>query len=250
MTRKESAAMMSRRAQTESAVMVDTPFPGGPLAAPEALDCPPPVAASGQRQPRQERGERRVCAILDAAAALITECGAEGLTVQALAERAQTSKGSLYHFFPDLQSVVRALAERHTRAITRLTQAMIADAGTDWASLSVDETVERFIAPLAYLEAHPDLLALARAPNMLDNTTRRLSPICDLADHILHRRYPRLSAHDRLVRASIMVAVMDGIVGYSLRSNELESGRMVEELRRVLAAYLGSHERGSTGLHI
>jgi AcrR family transcriptional regulator len=241
---------MSRRAQREGEAMVDTPSPSGQPASLEALDCVSTLAASGQRQPRQERGERRVCAILDAAAALITECGAEGLTVQALAERAQTSKGSLYHFFPDLQSVLRALAERHTRAITRLTQAMIADAGTNWASLSVDETVERFIAPLAYLEAHPDLLALARAPNMVDNTTRRLSPLCDLADHILHRRYPRLSAHDRLVRASTMVAVMDGVVGYSLRSNELGSARMVEELRRVLAAYLDSHEKGSTGLHM
>jgi AcrR family transcriptional regulator len=224
-------------------------LPSGQPFSSEALDCPPTLAVSGSRQPRQERGERRVCAILDAAAALITECGAEGLTVQALAERAQTSKGSLYHFFPDLQSVLGALAERHTTAITRLTRAMIADAGIDWASLSVDQTVERFIAPLAYLEEHPDLLALARAPNMLDNTTRRLSPICDLADHILQRRYPRLSAHERLVRASAMVAVMDGIVGYGLRSKELESARMVEELRRVLAAYLGSHERESTGLH-
>jgi AcrR family transcriptional regulator len=230
-------------------VTVDTPLPGEQSPPLEAPECPPSLAPSGQRQPRQERGERRVCAILDAAAALITECGAEGLTVQALAERAQTSKGSLYHFFPDLRSVLRALAERHTRAVTRLTQAMIADPEIAWASLSVDETVERFIAPLAYLEAHPDLLALARAPNMLDNTTRRLSPICDLADHILHRRYPRLSAHDRLVRASTMVAVMDGIVGYSLRSSELGSGCMMEELRLVLAAYLASHEKGPTGIH-
>jgi hypothetical protein len=46
-----------------------------------------------------------------------------------------------------------------------------------------------------------------------------------------------------------MVAVMDGIVGYSLRSSELESARMVAELQRVLAAYLGSHERDGAGIH-
>jgi AcrR family transcriptional regulator len=206
-------------------------------------------AVPSQRLPRQERGERRVSAILDAAAELIGECGAEGLTVQALAERALTSKGSLYHFFPDLQSVLHALAERHTRAIARLTQAMIADVSIDWAALSLEETVDRFIAPLAYLEEHPDLLALARAPNLLDNTTRRLAPICDLADHILHRRYPGLAAHERLVRASTMVAVMDGLVGYSVRSNELDSERMVRELRRALAAYLGSYEHDMAPPH-
>src|SRR5471032_89309 len=185
------------------------------------------AATLSPRLPRQERGERRVTTILDAAASLIVECGAEGLTVQALAERALTSKGSLYHFFPDLRSVLHALAERHTRAIARLTQAMISDVNTDWATLSLDEMVERFIAPLAYLERHPDLLALARAPNLLDTTTRRLAPICDLADHILHRRYPSLDMHERLVRASTMVAVMDGLVGYSVRSQELVSERMV-----------------------
>jgi AcrR family transcriptional regulator len=249
MTREKSGAVTSRQARTELTAAVEIAAPGKQPPMPGAPDCPPAVAISGPRQPRQERGERRVCTILDAAAELITECGAEGLTVQALAERAQTSKGSLYHFFPDLQSVVRALADRHRAGITRLTQAMIADVETDWAALTLDETVERFIAPLAYLAAHPDLLALARAPNMLDNTTRRLSPICDLADHILRRRYPRLTEQERLLRASTMVAVMDGIVGYSLRSNELEPGRMVGELRRVLAAYLGSHEKASAGIH-
>jgi AcrR family transcriptional regulator len=206
-------------------------------------------AASFQRVPSQERGKQRVSAILDAAAELIVECGAEGLTVQALAERALTSKGSLYHFFPDLQSVLHALAERHTKAIARLTQTMIADVNTDWAALSLDETVERFIAPLAYLEEHPDLLALSRAPNLLDNATRRLAPICDLADHILHRRYPGLAAHERLVLASTMVAVMDGLVGWGVRSTQLDSERMVRELRRVLAAYLGSYEHDLLRIH-
>jgi AcrR family transcriptional regulator len=247
MTPEKSGTLMPTRALTGPAAVEGSSSLIEPHAATEGLDCPP--AASASRQPRQERGERRVCAILDAAAALITECGAEGLTVQALAERALTSKGSLYHFFPDLQSVLRALAERHRDAITRLTQSLIADADIDWASLSLDETVERFIAPLAYLEAHPDLLALARAPNVVDTTTRRLAPICDLADHILRRRYPELAEPDRVLRASTMVAVMDGIVGYSLRSHQRESERMVGELRRVLAAYLASHEKSSTGIH-
>lgn len=208
----------------------------------DAAHGTPVCAPGGPRQPRQERGERRVCAILDAAASLIVECGAEGLTVQALAERANTSKGSLYHFFPDLQSVLRALADRHRAAISEITQGMIADSTIAWGSLTPEETVTRFMAPLRYLETHPDLLALARAPNMLDGTTRRLAPLCELADHILRQRYPRLADQERVARASTMVAVMDGIVGYSLRSTELDSARMVAELHRVLAAYLVSHE--------
>src|SRR5215218_4119340 len=180
-----------------------------------------PATADRVRQPRQVRGERRVEAILDAAAALLGEGGAESLTVQALADRAETSKGSLYHFFPDLRAVLCALADRHAAAVTALTAAMIADRGIDWPRLTLDETIDRFLAPLAYLEAHPDLLTLARTPKVLDHSTRRLTPIRDLACHILARRCPALASERRLAAASTMVALLDGIVGYGLRSDEV-----------------------------
>jgi AcrR family transcriptional regulator len=202
------------------------------------VSCPASAILSCLRRPQQERGQRRVTAILDAAAALITEVGPGGLTVQALAERAQTSKGSLYHFFPDLPAVLRALADRHVEAIGALTQAMIADPTIHWRELGVEDAVARFIAPLAYLESHPDLLALARTPVLADERMRRLTPLCDLADHLLTQRYPSLSAHDRHIRASTMVAVLDGIVSYGLRSENVDAHEMVVELSRVLGAYL------------
>jgi AcrR family transcriptional regulator len=192
------------------------------------------------RRPRQRRGEQRVEAILDAAAALITEHGADGLTVQALADRARTSKGSLYHFFPDLPAVLCALADRHASAVTELTAAMIADRDIQWSRLSLTETVDRFLSPLAYIEAHPDLLALARTPLVADVTTRRLAPIRDLARHILTQRCPALSARRVPAAASTMVALVDGVVGYFLRSDDVSATLMVAELRCVLRAYLAT----------
>lgn len=202
---------------------------------------------SGPRLPQQERGERRVTAILDAAAALVVELGPDGLTVQALADRAHTSKGSLYHFFPDLPAVVRALADRHVAAISALTHAMIADTSIGWRTLSVSQTVDRFLAPLAYLETHPDLLALARAPQLADQRMRRLAPICDLADHLLRERYPRMAEHHRQVRASTMVAVLDGVVGFSLRTEGVDAREMVVELGRVLGGYLSALDVADRG---
>ena len=192
------------------------------------------------RRPRQRRGEQRVETILDAASALIIEHGADGLTVQALADRARTSKGSLYHFFPDLPAVLCALADRHAAAITALTTALVADRSIDWSRLSVAETVERFLSPLSYIEAHPDLLALARTPLVADATTRRLAPIRDLATHILKQRCPALPARRLLAAASTMVATVDGVVGYCLRSDDVSARAMVAELRQVLCAYLST----------
>jgi hypothetical protein len=115
---------------------------------------------------------------------------------------------------------------------------MTGDPTIDWRALGITETVDRFIAPLGYLASHPDLLALARSPMLGDRRTRQLGPVCDFADHILAHRYPGLPAHARRVRASTMVAVLDGVVSYSLRSDDVEAGAMLVELRRVLGGYL------------
>src|SRR3954468_4054584 len=122
---------------------------------PLSSQSPPPAEGSERlRQPQQVRGERRVEAVLDAAAAIITEGGAESLTVQALADRANTSKGSLYHFFPDLRGVLCALADRHSAALTALASSLIADESVAWATLPLPEVIDRFLAPLSYLAAH------------------------------------------------------------------------------------------------
>lgn len=201
---------------------------------------PSPEGSERLRQPQQLRGERRVEAILDAAAAIIAEEGLGALTVQALAGRAQTSKGSLYHFFPDLRGVLCALADRHSAALTALSAGMIADAGIPWTTLPLPDVIDRFLAPLAYLNAHPDLLALARAPEAIGRSTRRLAPYRDLATHLLDRRCPRLTPRQRLAGASTMVAMVDGVVGYALRADDVSPEQMTLELRRALCAYLGA----------
>jgi AcrR family transcriptional regulator len=157
-----------------------------------------------------------------------------------LADRAQTSKGSLYHFFPDLSAVLCALADRHSAALTALSSEMIGDPDIPWAALSLSEVIDRFLAPLAYLKAHPDLLALARAPEAIGRSTRRLTPFRDLAAHVLLRRCSKLTPQRRLAGASAMVAMVDGVVGYALRADDVSPDQMMAELRRALCAYLGA----------
>ncbi len=64
----------------------------------------------GRRQPSQERSKRRHAQILDAAAALFEERGFEGATMETIAERAETSIGSVYQFFRNKQEIIDALA--------------------------------------------------------------------------------------------------------------------------------------------
>lgn len=63
--------------------------------------------------PRQKRGRERVGVILDAAAALLDERGLAATTTTEIAQRAGTSVGGLYRYFPDVETLLRALAARN-----------------------------------------------------------------------------------------------------------------------------------------
>lgn len=62
--------------------------------------------------PRPSSKER----LLDAAADVLLSQGGESLTLEAVAKRAGVSKGGLFYHFPTKQALVRAMADRLTRA--------------------------------------------------------------------------------------------------------------------------------------
>src|ERR1700739_936651 len=66
-----------------------------------------------RRIPQQDRGERRVAELLEAAAAEFAEVGYGAATMKAIAKRAGASIGAVYQYFPDKQAVVRALRNKY-----------------------------------------------------------------------------------------------------------------------------------------
>jgi AcrR family transcriptional regulator len=65
------------------------------------------------RRPRQKRSQERFEAILDAAARVLKDREPGDVSIYTLAEEAEMSPASIYHFFPDAQHVFAALAERY-----------------------------------------------------------------------------------------------------------------------------------------
>jgi AcrR family transcriptional regulator len=72
------------------------------------------VPATPRKEPRQERARATVDSILVAAAHILKTEGFERATTNRIAELAGVSIGSLYQYFPNKESVVGALRERHT----------------------------------------------------------------------------------------------------------------------------------------
>ena len=206
--------------------------------------APPARPPSEPRRPQQERGQRRVEAILDAAAAIIGEEGIPGATMHAIARRSQTTIGSMYHFFPDRDAVLLALLERHAAAIGALAAQLTT---LDWSLLSLEELVERFVDPLVdYAASHPDLLPVVHTVEAFSReTVRRAEPeglLFQLAERIVAGRTPDASSGERTARAATVLAVVEGVVGRTARVATPSLAAMRRELKRVLVAYLGSFE--------
>lgn len=206
------------------------------------------VLPKDRRCPQHGRGERRVEAILDAASALLVEEGAESLTIDAVAKRSATSKSSMYHFFPDLNSIIDALAARHISAIVQREEAQRAD-GINWADLTIEQVVERYLEPLqAHFAAHPDIFLVQRlSGNRCEHRTDDGLTGCQLtrAEDIIAARLPRMKKADRRARAGTVLALVCGVMGSSTDPTMPDQTVMLRELRTVLTAYLRALDKGA-----
>src|ERR1700737_822831 len=73
-----------------------------------------PIQPTSKARPRrlQQRGQRRVNQLLDAADAVFAEIGYERATTNAISKYAGVSPGTFYQFFPNKQVVEESLATR------------------------------------------------------------------------------------------------------------------------------------------
>ena len=104
-------------------------------------DFPVPTLAV-RTEPVQQRSTERITSLLDAAAHLIDQNGIDGLTTSDVATRSGSSVGVVYRYFPNIQSLLRALAVRNLeRFIDR-----IKDVGEDaeWPA-TTDRIIDAYI---------------------------------------------------------------------------------------------------------
>jgi AcrR family transcriptional regulator len=94
--------------------------------------------------PKQDRSRRTYDLILIAAERLFIQKGWDSLTTNAVAEAAGVSIGSLYRYFPDKSSIVRALAERAARPGLERMDALLAE---PMEALDLGAAMERLLVP-------------------------------------------------------------------------------------------------------
>jgi AcrR family transcriptional regulator len=112
----------------------------------------PPAPNPASQRRGQESRERIICAALS----LVAEHGPRSreVSVRAIAAGASVSTGALYHHFPDLDSIMTAVAERYMRELMTAINAAIAD--REWAD-AYDFIDARVTAYVEFFAGRPGL---------------------------------------------------------------------------------------------
>jgi AcrR family transcriptional regulator len=156
-----------------------------------------------------------------------------------LARRAETSIGSLYHFFPDRDGVLEALRQRHATATRKISQDLRKIPAATWRQYSADDAIACLITPFVkYLRHHPDFLPLTVG----QTTTEEDADFIRVIRHVLDARLPKLKSVDRQGYASMLHAISVGTMHAGFQAGSRFVEMCLLEVPRVLTAYLSAIE--------
>jgi AcrR family transcriptional regulator len=197
---------------------------------------------SSRRTPTQARSRKRVEAILEAAAIVFAEQGFDAASTDAIAERAGTSIGSIYQFFPNKLALFEALAARCLERERAIFDALFASAGgASWMqiiSLAIDgfgrlrEDDPAFRAVLANFQLYA---VFEKADVAL--TRYFIAQVAKLVKQ--HAR--RTTAAQQRVIATTIVNTITGALFLSQRETPRFCRQLLDETKVLLLRYLAPY---------
>jgi len=200
------------------------------------------VRTTPRKRPRQQRSKDTVDAILDATTRVLKQVGFDGLTTNAVAEKAGVSIGSVYQYFPNKEAMVSALIERHVHEMNAAILGELARVATMPVAQAARAVIE------LTLSAHAIDPALHR---VLTEQVPRIGKLAKLRelDNISHRmvagllaaRRDEIAVDDVELAAFVLVSAIESIVHRAalLYPHMLRDPHLVDEATRLVTRYLG-----------
>jgi AcrR family transcriptional regulator len=194
-----------------------------------------------RRVPKQERGERRIASILEAAAEEFARVGFDAATTNAIARRAKTSVGSLYQFFPNKEAILAALTQHHSNALRALHEEVLSEKA---ARLPLPAFFDQLVDRLAeFHTTHPAFLGLFYG----STTSAHLAAAADQlhqqcvagAEAAIGTRFPTLDAARRQLYATINVHVIRALLPLALSAEKkADRDQILAEIKKLLMRYM------------
>jgi AcrR family transcriptional regulator len=190
-----------------------------------------------RRAPQQNRSTRRVTAFLGAAEALFAELGFEATTMTAIAERAGSSIGALYSYFPDKKAIAVALLDIYAGQIKEHWRKLFDEV----AAYSSRDFSERFIDRfLDFVAEHPAYLQLHAAPIRLRRSRAAKLAFRASLVGVLRRRVPALGQKPAELCVGVMLQIVQGMVQMYNDADPSERETVIKEFKTALAAYMST----------
>jgi AcrR family transcriptional regulator len=198
-----------------------------------------PSVTHTPRKPRAS-SQARIAAILAATRALLAESGTAGLSIYAVAERADMPPSSVYHFFPSVPALLQALtAEVHAAFRACLESPVDHAALRCWRDLS-RIVEERMLAVYAADAAARQLILASHGLTELTLADRQHDVQLGQAMHTLFDRHFQLPPlPDDIEVFSLAMELSDRVYALSVQRHGGIEPRLAEEGMRVFDAYLG-----------
>lgn len=209
-----------------------------------------------RRKPIQERGQRRIELILDAAEGCFARLGYEATTTNEIAHRAQTSIGSLYQFFPNKEAILRAVADRYVDRLRAVHDRVL---NPEVAQLPLPELYDRIINALAQFHRdHPGFQPLFHGSEtslQLKAAEDVLSQECiGRVETMIGSRHPRIPPDRRRLLATINVEVIKTLLPLAESATPAERPVILTEIKKLMLGYMeqavrehdGADDTGST----
>lgn len=183
-----------------------------------------------------------VAAILDAAEQLLEAAGFEGMTTNAVAERAGVSVGSLYQYFPNKDAIVIAIADRFADRVLGMLERHMEAA----ADLPLEAACRSFVRALVAVHAaqprlHSALIATVPRIAGVDPLAGYQERIVERLRNYLQTRADEIRVDDLDTTVFVLVHAVQGATHAAVLYDPtaLSDGRLAASLDHLVLRFLG-----------
>lgn len=206
-----------------------------------------PITIATRTEPVQQRSTERITQLLNAAAELIDENGINGLTTSDVATRSQSSVGVVYRYFPNIQSLLRALAARNMGLFTERVFDTPGDGSRTWI-----DSLQFAIDEYADLMRHePGFRALGFG-DVIDKRFIRAdksnnTALAEAFAGLFERTHSTRPSAELSLDLDVVMEIINALLQRSFLYERNGDERILNRLRSIVKQHLAPHAVASSG---
>lgn len=188
--------------------------------------------------PVQQRSNQRMQALLDATATVVATEGIDAVTTTSVAYKSGSSVGVIYRYFPNIDSLLRALAHRNLqRYLARVEEGSDRTPAEPWSSwdLTLDSFVDMCRSEPGFRQLGFGDIISAR---FLDNDVSNNTVVAKAFAGMVSETHSIPVTDHMLFHVEVAVWMGSALMNRAFQGDPLGDERFIEEARRVIGDYL------------